>query len=182
MFERRTHIRVPAGIEGRYQQLGTLAAPHLGITQDIGLGGMRFTSTERLQPGENVSVDLSLPDEGEVGIQGIVLWSREAAGLSGGFESGLRWTDLGPAAQARLNAFLTRRTRAPEVPLISGGVVPSRIIDWPRAIALGLLLSLLSLLAAKSWVDWYALRVENRSLNFAVESYQDQIKKQFPPY
>jgi len=182
MFERRTHIRVPAGIEGSYQPFKLLAAPRLGITQDLGLGGMRFSSAERLQPGEKVSIELTLPQEGSVGIRAVVLWCREAPGAMGGYESGLRWTDLEPAAQARLNAFLTSYTRSRAGSVIAASLTAPRQVHWPRTLALALLLSFLAFWAAQSWVSWHILRIENRSLNLLVESYQAQIKKQFPPY
>lgn len=176
MRERRNHIRVPVGVEGRYQLIKTLFAPRLGMTQDICLGGMQFACMERLEPGERISVDLTLPREGDLGVTGIVLWCRESQRVQGGYEAGLRWTTLDPPAQARLNAFLTAYTRAQSAVMTSGIVLTKEPILWPRTIGLGVALFSLLAIAASLWLSWYRTMLENRSLRYTVDSYQQQIQ------
>ena len=104
MYEKRVYIRVPVGIEGSYQPLTWLAAPRLGMTRDISLGGARFASSDRLEPGGKISLTLSLPKQGEVILTGTVIWSRmtEQDGGQVGYESGLCWLNVDAHAQARL--------------------------------------------------------------------------------
>lgn len=176
MYEKRVHIRVPVGIEGSYQPITRLAAPRLGITRDISLGGARFSSTERLESGGKVSLTLSLPKEGEVVLTGVVIWSRmtEQGGGQVGYESGLCWQNVDARAQARLNSFLTDYTRSDSAVIVSR-VRPSRLISWPRAVALGLAAMLMAGMVAAIGLRIYDLQSENQSLKNAVQSYQHQI-------
>ena len=112
MLERRCYIRVPIGVEATYQVVEKLIAPRLGISEDLSLGGMRLTQPECLEPGHPIIVTLSLPVEGQVVLQGCVIWCREAVERRNGHKAGIRWVEVSPIAQARLNAFLTQRTRS----------------------------------------------------------------------
>ncbi len=177
MYEKRVHIRIPAGIEGSYQPITRLAAPRLGITLDISLGGARFASTDHLEPGAKVSMVLSLPKQGPVTLTGLVVWSRSAERRPGetGYEAGLCWENVDAHAQARLNSFLTDYTRFEEPVIITGGSLrlPD---DWTRALIflLGAALGLSA--AAVIWLKQYTLTIENQSLQTAIQSYQQQIK------
>ena len=177
MYEKRVHIRVPIGIEGSYQPITRLAAPRLGITRDISLGGARFASTERLEPGYKISLTFSLPKEGGVALTGVVVWSRMIQQIGGetGYESGLCWQNVDVHAQARLNAFLTDYTHSDGEVLFSGNLKPVPSVFWPRAAAFGLGLSMVLWMAATAWLRLFSLQSENRSLKNAVRSYQQQI-------
>lgn len=139
MYEKRVYIRFPAGIEGSYQPVTRLAAPRLGMTRDISLGGARFASVERLEPGGKISLTLSLPKEGEVVLTGTVVWSRMTGQGRGqtGYESGLCWQNVDARAQARLNSFFTEYAR-PEQPAIITSGPASAPMSWTRIIAFGL--------------------------------------------
>ena len=173
MYEKRVHIRVPAGIEGSYQPINRLAAPRLGITRDISLGGARFASSERLDPGAKISVSLALPRQGEVVITGLVIWSRIAdqGGGQVNYESGLCWEHVEAHAQARLNSFLTDYTSS-ETPMIVSSLPGGPPISWPRAIALGVGIAIVLGAVANTWLRIYDLSGENQSLKNAIQTYR----------
>ena len=177
MNERRAHIRVTAGIEGTYQLLGDLSGPRLGMTQDLSLGGARVSSVNRLPAGEKVSVQLSLPKQGAVAITGVVVWSREKQ-ESGqrNFETGLRWLQIDPHAQARLNAFITDYTWSESVAVSSSGWLrASSPVNWVRAFILALGIFGFMALVALVWVRQLGLEVDAKSLNHVVKFYQYQL-------
>ncbi len=179
MYEKRVHIRVPVGVEGSYQPITRLAAPRLGMTRDISLGGARFSSPERLEPGGKISLTLSLPKEGEVTLTGVVVWSRMADQRVGqiGYESGLCWQNVDARAQARLNSFLTEYTRSDRSTVIFTSGPASAPIQWTRVITFGLGAAAILGLAAAAGLSIYVLQSENRSLKGAIESYQQQIAR-----
>ena len=179
MYEKRIHIRVPVGIEGSYQPVTRLAAPRLGMTRDISLGGARFASAERLEPGGKISLTLSLPKQGEVVLTGVVVWSRMTEQEAGqiGYESGLCWQNVDAHAQARLNSFLTDYTRSDSAAVIISRVQPNRVISWSRALAFGLAATLMAAMAAAIVLRTFNLQSENESLRNVVRSYQQQIDR-----
>ena len=183
MYEKRVYIRIPVGVEGSYQPVTRLAAPRLGMTRDISLGGARFASAERMEPGAKVSMVLSLPKQGNVTLTGLVVWSRAADRRPGesGYEAGLCWENVDAHAQARLNSFLTDYTRSEEPVIITSG--PANLpLSWLRAVALGLGAAVILGAAAVIWLQQYTLTVENESLRSAVRSYQQLIEhiSQYP--
>ena len=178
MYEKRVHIRVPVGIEGSYQPTTRLAAPRLGMTRDISLGGARFASSDRLEPGDKISLSLSLPKEGEMVLTGVVVWSRIGEQRAGqaAYESGLCWENVDAHAQARLNSFLTDYTRSDGSTVIVSSAQAASPLSWyPRAIAAGLGASLLLWGAAVVWLRIHDLNSETRSLRAAVQLYQHII-------
>ena len=177
MYEKRVHIRIPAGIEGSYQPITRLAAPRLGITRDISLGGARFSSSDRMEPGAKVSMALSLPKQGEVTLTGLVVWSRIAEPRPGevGYEAGLCWENVDPHAQARLNSFLTDYPHFDEPVIVTSG--PAKLsLNWTRAISFGLGAAVVLGAAAIIWLKQYTLTADNQSLQAAIQSYQHQIE------
>ena len=181
MYEKRVHIRVPVGIEGSYQPITRLAAPRLGMTRDISLGGARFVSADRLEPGGKISLTLALPKEGELVLTGVVVWSRMTEQGAGqvAYESGLCWQNVEAHAQARLNSFLTDYTRSDGAVIVSR-VQPDKVISWPRAVAFGLTAALMAAMAAAIILRTIDLQSENESLRNAVRSYQYQIERLSP--
>jgi len=178
MYEKRIHIRIPAGIEGSYQPMTRLAAPRLGITRDMSLGGARFASTDRIEPGAKISMVLSLPKQGEVNLTGLVVWSRLAELRPGetGYEAGLRWENVDLHAQARLNSFLIDYTHFAKPVIITSDPANSSI-SWPRAIAFGLGAAAVLGVAAVLWLRQYMLASDNQSLRAAIQSYRYQIER-----
>ncbi|MDO8730488.1 MAG: PilZ domain-containing protein [Candidatus Omnitrophota bacterium] len=176
MYEKRVHIRVPVGVEGSYQPTTRLAGPRLGMTRDISLGGARFVSPERLEPGGKISLTLSLPKEGEVILTGVVVWSRLMQQGRGqiGYESGLCWQNVDARAQARLNSFLTEYTRSDGAVIVSN-MQPGFRISWTRVVTFGLGAAVAAGVVATVWVKILDLSSENQSLKNAVQSYQHQI-------
>lgn len=176
MRERRSTIRVPFGAEGTYELGKGLSAPRLGLTQDISLGGMRLGTTERVQPGERLHISIPLPEEGAVSMRGVVVWSREAyrAGQAG-YECGLRWTEVDPASQARLNAFLTNATRDAAITVSSGGgFTPTA--SWPRAVLFAVAMAVLLLIAGMIWLNWFRLSLEADSYRYSSDAYKQLIE------
>ena len=175
MYEKRVHIRVPVGVEGNYQPTTRLAAPRLGMTRDISLGGARFVSNERLEPGGKISLTLSLPKEGEISLTGVVVWSRltEQGGGQVGYESGLCWQNVEAHAQARLNSFLTDYTRSDGAVVVSNRQ-PGLQISWTRTVAFGLAAAVVAGVAATLWIKLLNLSSENRSLRTTIQSAQFQ--------
>ena len=176
MYEKRVYIRVPVGVEGSYQPTSRLAPPRLGITQDISLGGARFLCPERLDPGGKISLTLSLPKEGEVTLNGAVVWSRLAQQTDGqiGYENGLCWQNVDTHAQARLNSFLTDYTRSDGAVIVSDRE-PSPQISWNRVLILSLGAALTALIVATVWIRFLNLSTENHSLKSTLQSYQRQL-------
>ena len=172
MYERRVHIRVPVGVEGNYQPIGKLAVPKLGMTKDISLGGSRFASAERLEPGGKYLVALSLPKEGQITLTGVVVWSREAANSDqGGYEAGFCWANVDPHAQARLNSFLTDYTRVDSVVIFSGPPL-KQPVNLVRAAALALIIFGILSVCGQMWLNQMQLVSENKYLRAALNLYQ----------
>lgn len=188
MFERRTYIRIPAGLHGRYRTAHQTAAPRLGFTQDISMGGMQMAVVERLDPGDRVFVDLPLPREGEVGLTGVVLWSRQSNTAPGGYEVGMKWAALDLAVQARLHSYINSYTRAQSASvttsITTAVTAPPReepLISWPRTIAVALVLSLLLLMAAQLWLRWSQMALEYRSFRQTFLNAQHLIQSRVNP-
>lgn len=173
MYERRVHIRVPVGVEGSYHPVDRLASPQVGITRDLSMGGSRFASQERLEPGRKVSVVLNLPRQGQVTLTGLVVWCREADQPGQiNFESGLQWSNLDSDVQNRLNRFLTEYTRGESVVIVSGPPV-SKPISWMTALTIGVLLFAVLAVWLKMWIQQSELATENRALKASIKVYQD---------
>lgn len=136
------------------------------------MGGMQMSCTERLEPGERVSVDLPLPREGEVGLAGVVLWSRKSGETPASYEMGMRWAGLDPAVQQRLNSYINSYTRTRAAAVTAGIAHREPIISWPRTLALAIFLSALLLIAAELGLSWYEMSLEGRSLRYTLDSQQ----------
>ena len=146
MRERRAYIRVPVGLEATYQIVQEMGPPRLGLSVDLSAGGMRLHQPERLTPGHEVSLSAILPRAGQVTLRGIIVWSREAVNGRGGHQAGIRWIEVSPAAQARLNAFLTEYTRSSGPAVSSIELLTPAPINWPKVL-LASLVGFLFLLA-----------------------------------
>ena len=173
MFERRVHIRVPVGVEGSYHPVDRLASPQVGMTRDLSMGGARFASSERLEPGQKGSVVLNLPKQGQITFTGLVIWSREAdqpGQIS--FESGLQWSNPESDAQNRLNSFLTDYTRGESVVIVSGPPI-TQPISWIRAVVAGILMFMALYLFVRMWFRQAELTAENQALKASIQVYQD---------
>jgi hypothetical protein len=174
MKERRASARIPANVEATYQRGRDEGRPRSALTQDVSLGGMRMISTEPLEPGDPISISFALPEAGSVTLQGVVVWSRqtERAGRPG-YECGLRWTEIGPIAQARLNAFVIGATR-PQISHRVGqsSVALQSVIRWPRVALLSLIVMGFLVMVLFYWLEWYRLFIENQALHQQVSVYR----------
>ena len=174
MYERRVHIRFPVGMEGNYQPAGKLAAPNLGMTRDISLGGSRFATSERLEPGQKFQVTLKLPQEGRVTLTGLVVWSRESRDADqGGYEAGLCWTNVDPQTQVRLNNFLTDYTRVDSLVVFSRPPSKQRV-SLIRVVLLALVIFSIRVIWAHLWVNQLELTSERNYLRSVLSLYQKQ--------
>lgn len=177
MNERRTHIRVPVGVEGTYQLLGSLVGPRLGMTQDISLGGLRISSTDRMQPGDKVAINLGLPKEGQVSMTGVVVWSRQSAEAGqANYEAGLRWLEVDVHTQARLNSFITDFTRSRSSSITTRDIIITPPIQWARAIILAAAVFTVLWIVFSFWQERLRLRAQVESLQAVSENYRNQAE------
>ena len=102
-----------------------------GCITDLSLGGMGLYQPEPpLATGRELEVTFTLPQEGKVALRGIVVWTRESVDGRGGYQSGVRWLQIPPPAQARLNAFLAPRIRSPRSSAGISTAAPMPIRWW----------------------------------------------------
>ena len=177
MNERRAHIRVPVGTEGTYHLLGDLSGPRLAMTENLSLGGLRFSSSHRLQPGDKVSVVLTLPEHGQIDVTGVVVWSRESQ-QSGqhDFEAGLRWFGMNVYAQARVNAFITRYTRGRSYEIFAAGPLPAQSVRWGLSIAVAAALFTVGAFLISWSIEHRQLLAQTQSLQQTVGFYQELLR------
>lgn len=177
MRERRSTIRIPVGVEGTYELAKGLGGPRLALSQDISQGGMRLVSAERLQPGDRIQISVQLPIQGPITMLGTVVWARETsqAGQTG-YECGLRWTDLNPPSQARLNAFITGQARLDLTPSADFTPTLSSTIHWPRVAFVSFVVGGLITVIALYWLEWYRMTSEVRTLRQQVGNYRSLIE------
>ena len=173
MRERRSTIRIPVGVEGTYELAKGLSGPRLALAQDVSLGGMRLVAAEHLQPGDRVQISVSLPLQGAVTIRGVVVWAHEAnrAGQVD-YECGLRWMEIHPASQARVNAFITGHTRTELTPQDFAGIVLTPVVRWSRVAFGSFVVAGLLVAAALYWIEWVRISNEVKALRQQVSAYQ----------
>lgn len=111
MSERRNFPRIPVGLEATFQTAERLL-PWLAFSGDISLGGMRIDQPRRLDPGQKILVNFTIPDQGQMSVNGVVVWCRKSEEGISRYQAGVQWVGVGPITQARLNAFLVDRTSA----------------------------------------------------------------------
>ena len=172
MFERRAHVRIAGGLHGRYLLARKMDSPRLGFTQDISMGGMQMACQERLEPGERVAIDLPLLREGEVGLTGVILWSRKSDATSGSYEVGMKWAGLDPAVQARLSSYINSYTRVRSTPAMAAVIHREPVISWPRTIGLAVFLAASLLAAAELWISSYEMSLGNRAFRSTLSAQQ----------
>ena len=62
----------------------------IGITQNISATGLCFTSTDKLDRGQDVSVEIRIPPGVRVKLDTTVIWVRDALTISGDYVIGVR--------------------------------------------------------------------------------------------
>jgi uncharacterized protein (TIGR02266 family) len=82
---------------------------YVGFSENVSTGGL-FIATYRLMPiGTEVAMTFVLPEDFPVFVRGVVRWQRDPCDL-GHAElppgMGVQFTDLGPAEQARIQAYI----------------------------------------------------------------------------
>ena len=156
MRERRGFVRVPLGLEVRYQ---SSEESMLGMSIDLSRDGMRMSQPDRLEVGRELWVNLALPTHGEVSFRGIVIWCGKKEGREQGlYETGLRWVEMDQPVKARLNTFLDERIQPGESVFgigshLTGQVIPSYAapVNWWRRITLMVILVAGTVFLVKFW-------------------------------
>ncbi|GEM_PF-5647090 len=132
MSERRVAPRVSLDLEASYQVIEEVAPPQVAFSQDVSLGGMRLHHSKPLERGKKISLIFSLPTAGQVILHGVVVWCQEAVNDRGGYQAGVRWVEVSPISQARLNAYLTQRTE-PITRIGATSITQTSISRWKTA-------------------------------------------------
>ncbi|MBI1952905.1 MAG: PilZ domain-containing protein [Candidatus Omnitrophica bacterium] len=175
MQERRVFVRIPVGIDLTYQVNEGLTPPRLGISEDLSLGGMRFRPLERLEAGQRIAVTLDFPKVGKAVLNGLVVWSRDLMGNSPGYQAGLRWDEISPSDQTRLNAFIVEHARPKASPEAAAlGKAPATL-NWTRVAVLSAVSFLLWLAIARVWTNETRFRMEIDSLRLANRVYEELV-------
>ena len=175
MQERRVFVRIPVGIDLTYQVKEGLTPPRLGISEDLSLGGMRFRPLERLEAGQRVAVTLDFPKLGKAVLNGLVVWSRDLLGNAPGYQAGLRWDEISPSDQTRLNAFIVEHARPKPSSEITAFGPAQTPLNWSRIAALSALGFLLWLAIARIWTNETRFRMEIDSLRLANQVYEELV-------
>lgn len=175
MPDRRTSIRVPVNLKTSIQVRETVTSAQTGTTLDLSNGGMRLSGSQPLAPGREVSVSFELPTEGQVVGQGLVVWCGESKDGSEGYQAGIRWLQVHPTAQARINAFLAQRTQ--DRPPFSV-LAPQDSIHWGKVLWTAFLISIALAGVAMLWLDRLRLSTGMESLKTHVGS-TDQLVHNF---
>lgn len=108
---RRKHERLPRNFRMRFgilEDLSLLRTEKEAELVDIGGGGIRFLSDERLANGSQLLIDLEIPgwrvtdgdwiatsnqeEIGKLQIIGVVMWAAPSEHKAGNYEIGLRFT------------------------------------------------------------------------------------------
>lgn len=121
---RRQHRRIAASIPVRISTIESLRDPWTGkpyfrasqeTCANVSRGGAFVRTTELLDPGRRVLLELQLPNGSQVEAVGRVAWTRRALSSGTDPDSGVGVEFLGGAsdALAALDDFLTRSNDAP---------------------------------------------------------------------
>ena len=111
--DRRRYPRVAADI--LWRAAGLELFHHRRNVANVSLGGMRAYSDSPLKVGQRLECDICPPDQPVIRTWGNVVWveSRQTA-AEGGYECGIRFTDLNSDDLQRLSALMVRETPAAE--------------------------------------------------------------------
>ena len=108
-LDRREHPRLKAPVLYRPAGGGSVfgrQTPH-----DVSLGGMRVDSTEYVEPGKRLDVEILLPDQWLVISSAEVVWirgSEQEAEAERAYEMGLRFVDMDSGDRRHLATVLSR--------------------------------------------------------------------------
>lgn len=92
MEERRKFVRVLSELRLRYRPVDAAAAKE-SSAQEIGGGGLRFITTERLDEGQSLAFDIDVPgSQSAVSAEAEVIWVEDIGG--GCWEVGTRFTRI----------------------------------------------------------------------------------------
>lgn len=104
--ERRRFFRVPIPFDAKYRFFGELTQGWRTVrTLNLSAGGMRFKSSDLLDVGGFVEVQIQLPSEREpLMLRGRIVWSQAQA--SGVTENGLEFLEATPQQQAKIDELV----------------------------------------------------------------------------
>lgn len=104
--DRRRAARIPFIAAVKQRTTGTPGRAQLGLSLNIGLGGIavRWAPGESLRPRSLIDLSFELPDGGElVTLTGIVMFSRQYGSFQ---HSGIRFESITPDVRQRLQAMI----------------------------------------------------------------------------
>jgi len=104
--ERRQFFRVSIPFDAKYRFFGELTQGWRTVrTLNLSAGGMRFKSSDLLEVGGFVEVQIQLPSEREpLMLRGRLAWSQAQA--SGVTENGLEFIEVTPQQQAKIDELV----------------------------------------------------------------------------
>lgn len=168
MPERRASVRVPVSLRTSFEVKERVSSTQTGTTLDLSSGGIRLSQSRPLEPGREVSISFELPTAGHVTGRGIVVWCGETQEGGEGYQSGIRWVEVHPTAQARLNAFLADWVPTPQ-PFRSSSA-PATPIRWGRVLLAAAFVSAVLASVGYLWLDRIRLSKEAESLRSQARS------------
>jgi len=175
MQERRAYIRVPVDLKTTYEVRERVYTPMGGQAMDLSLGGMRVEQDAPVPTGSEVTVRFTLP-QGEVHFKGLVAWCGESKGIPGKYQAGLRWVDLNPVSQARLNAFLITQTKAPLTnPKVLAAQKKREPVVWGRVVAASLAIGVLLIFLGAFYLELSSVYDLVQAQQRAISAYQQMI-------
>lgn len=179
MPERRTAIRVPVNLKTSIEVKEKILSAQTGTTVDLSNKGMRLSQAKPLEPGREVSISFELPAEGQISGRGVVVWCGESKDGREGYQAGIRWVQVHPTAQARLNAFLADRAQT-WLPFLSpfSFAAQQRTLRWLKALRVAFLIAVIIGGIVMLWLDRVRLSMEAEALKARLGS-TDQLVRNF---
>lgn len=105
MREKRRFIRFDIALKVTYCIQKEIKIEKTGITSDMGVGGIRLLTEEKLETGSRVDLKIFIPEAlNPAHLIGIVLWSKESTGAKN--PSYIAGIEFGPIEEDNKNTFL----------------------------------------------------------------------------
>lgn len=169
---------MPVNLKASVEVKEKILSAQTGTTVDLSNKGIRLSQAKPLEPGREVSISFELPSEGQISGRGVVVWCGELKDGSEGYQAGVRWVQVHPTAQARLNAFLADRTQT-QLPFLSTLTFPaersrSRLKVFRAAFLVAVIIGGIAML----WLDRVRLSMEAQALKSRFGS-TDQLVRNF---
>lgn len=165
-------------LKAAFQVKEAVASAQMGTSLDLSVGGIRLCQSQPMEPGREVSVSFDLPKEGQVEGRGVIVWCGESKNGKEGYQSGIRWVQVHPTAQAHLNAFLAERAQR-RLPFLSSLTFPTQHSrSWLKALRVAFLITVILGGLAMLWLDRVRFSMEAETLKSSLGS-TDQLVRNF---